>query len=102
LKILIDFFDFLCYNKIVKTDELFLRKIFKTKKEEKMNFIIDLVLVSFPVIVLLSSAFLISGIIEAIIKRKEKKERKEKFGYIEIEPDPFGDKGLVTRIHWSE
>lgn len=66
-----------------------------------MNGIIDLALFALPVLVMLFGIMALGGIVELIERITSKKTvLKNDIGYIEIEPDPFGNNGLVTKIHW--
>ena len=63
--------------------------------------IVDLALFALPVLVVLFGIMALGGIVE-LIERIVRRENvlENDIGYIEIEPDPFGNNGLVTKIHW--
>lgn len=66
-----------------------------------MNAVVDLALFALPVLVVLFGIMALGGIVELIERITHKKTvSKNDIGYIEIEPDPFENNGLVTKIHW--
>lgn len=72
------------------------------EREDKwMNGIVDLALFALPALVVLFGIMALGGIVELIDRVVHKENFLENdIGYIEIEPDPFGNNGLVTKIHW--